>query len=109
MADACVYLMNLPDSTFDTLLGSDEATAGVFMPPLINVEVGEDQTIGELAKTVKEAVGCRSDIVYDRSKPDGTPRKLMDVSRLNMLGWRAQTSLETGLANAYQDYLARYS
>lgn len=109
MADACVYLMNLPDSTFDTLLGSDEATAGVFMPPLINVGVGEDQTIGELAKTVKEAVGCRSDIVYDRSKPDGTPRKLMDVSRLNMLGWRAQTSLETGLANAYQDYLARYS
>jgi GDP-L-fucose synthase len=109
MADACVYLMNLPDSTFDTLLGSDEATAGVFMPPLINVGVGEDQTIGELAKTVKEAVGCRSDIVYDRSKPDGTPRKLMDVSRLNMLGWRAQTSLEAGLANAYQDYLARYS
>ncbi len=109
MAGACVYLMNLPDSTFDTLLGSDEATTGVFMPPLINVGVGEDQTIGELAKTVKEAVGCRSDIVYDRSKPDGTPRKLMDVSRLNMLGWRAQTSLETGLANAYQDYLARYS
>jgi len=109
MADACVYLMNLPDSTFDTLLGSDEATTGVFMPPLINVGVGEDQTIGELAKTVKEAVGCRSDIVYDRSKPDGTPRKLMDVSRLNMLGWRAQTSLEAGLANAYQDYLARYS
>ncbi len=109
MAGACVYLMNLPDSTFDTLLGSDEATAGVFMPPLINVGVGEDQTIGELAKTVKEAVGCRSDIVYDRSKPDGTPRKLMDVSRLNMLGWRAQTSLEAGLANAYQDYLARYS
>ena len=59
MADACVFLMNLPDSTFDTLLGSDEATAGVFMPPLINVGVGEDQTIGELAKTVKEAVGCR--------------------------------------------------
>jgi GDP-L-fucose synthase len=109
MADACVYLMNLPDSTFDTLLGSDEATAGVFMPPLINVGVGEDQTIGELAKTVKEAVGCRSDIVYDRSKPDGTPRKLMDVSRLNMLCWRAQTSLEAWLANAYQDYLARYS
>ncbi len=109
MAGACVYLMNLPDSTFDTLLGSDEATTGVFMPPLINVGVGEDQTIGELAKTVKEAVGCRSDIVYDRSKPDGTPRKLMDVSRLNMLGWRAQTSLEAGLANAYQDYLARYS
>jgi len=109
MADACVYLMNLPDSTFDTLLGSDEATTGVFMPPLINIGVGEDQTIGELAKTVKEAVGCRSDIVYDRSKPDGTPRKLMDVSRLNMLGWRAQTSLEAGLANAYQDYLARYS
>jgi GDP-L-fucose synthase len=109
MADACVYLMNLPDSTFDTLLGSDEATTGVFMPPLINIGVGEDQTIGELAKTVKEAVGCRGDIVYDRSKPDGTPRKLMDVSRLNMLGWRAQTSLEAGLANAYQDYLARYS
>lgn len=109
MADACVYLMNLPDSTFDSLLGSDEAATGVFMPPLINVGVGKDQTIRELANAVKETVGCTSDIVYDRSKPDGTPRKLMDVSRLNMLGWRAQTSLEAGLPIAYQDYLARYS
>lgn len=109
MADACIYLMNLPDERFALLLGSDEAATGVFMPPLINIGVGTDQTIQELAEAVKKVIGCTSSIVYDSSKPDGTPRKLMDVSRLNALGWRAQTSLEAGLVKAYQDYRIRYS
>ncbi|PTR15092.1 MULTISPECIES: GDP-L-fucose synthase family protein [unclassified Nitrosospira] len=109
MADACIYLMNLPEERFDSLLGSDEAATGVFMPPLINIGVGTDQTIRELAESIKKVVGCTSAIVYDSSKPDGTPRKLMDVSRLNALGWRAQTSLEAGLVNAYQDFRGKYS
>ncbi|MBA2659532.1 MAG: GDP-L-fucose synthase [Nitrosospira sp.] len=109
MADACIYLMNLPDEQFNSLLGSDEAATGMFMPPLINIGVGEDQTIRELAETIKNVIGCTSTIVYDTAKPDGTPRKLMDVSRLSALGWRAQTLFKAGLAKAYQDYLCTHS
>ncbi len=109
MADACIHLINLPDERFNTLLGSDEAATGVFMPPLINIGVGEDQTIRELAETIRKVVGCTSDLVFDITKPDGTPRKLMDVSRLNSLGWRAQTAFKDGLAEAYRDYLDRYA
>jgi len=86
MADACVFLMNLPNDQFCTLLGSDEAATGVFMPPLVNLGVGEDLTIHELAETVKDVVGYQGNIVFDTSKPDGTPRKLLDVTRLNELG-----------------------
>jgi GDP-L-fucose synthase len=106
MADACVRLMNLPDEQFDTLLGSDEAATGVFEPPLINVGTGEDVTITELARLVQKVVGFTGGLVFDASKPDGTPRKLMDVSRLEKLGWSAPTSLETGLERAYQDFQA---
>ena len=91
------------------MLGSDEAMTGMFVPPLVNIGVGQDQPISELARTIKEVVGCSSDIIYDASKPDGTPRKLMDVSRLNGLGWHARTHLKAGLNSAYRDYLSRYS
>ena len=104
MADACVYLMNLPDAQFKTLLGSDEAATGIFMPPLVNIGVGHDLTIRELAETVKEVVGYQGTIEFDTSKPDGTPRKLMDVSRLSGIGWRANTCLRLGLIAAYQDF-----
>ncbi|HRH79719.1 MAG TPA: GDP-L-fucose synthase [Thiobacillaceae bacterium] len=105
MADACVYLMNLPDERFNTLLGSDEVATGVFMPPLVNIGVGEDLTIRELAETVRRVVGFSGGIVFDAGKPDGTPRKLMDVSRLNAMGWRAHTGLEEGLRKAYANFL----
>ena len=91
MADACVYLMNLPNEEYSALLGSDEAGTGVFMPPLVNIGVGDDQTIRELTDIIKDIVGYAGDIVFDASKPDGTPRKLMDVSRLHALGWKAKT------------------
>jgi GDP-L-fucose synthase len=104
MADACVYLMNLPDAQFGTLLGSDEAATGIFMPPLVNIGVGHDLTIRELAETVKEVVGYQGAIEFDTSKPDGTPRKLMDVGRLDTLGWRAPTALGAGLRAAYRDF-----
>ena len=93
MADACVYLMKLPDQQFQSLLGSDEAKSGMFMPPLVNIGVGEDLTIKELAEAVKAVVAYPGDIIFDAGKPDGTPRKLMDVSRLHALGWRANTDL----------------
>jgi len=106
MADACVYLMNLPDEKFQTLLGSDEAKSGVFMPPLVNIGVGHDLSIKELAETIKATIGYTGEIKFDTSKPDGTPRKLMDVSRLNSMGWQAATRFEDGLARAYADFIA---
>jgi GDP-L-fucose synthase len=104
MADACVYLMNLPDEQFVPLLGQDRNDG---LAPLMNVGVGHDLTIRELAETVKNVVGYQGTIEFDATKPDGTPRKLMDVGRLNAMGWKAATPMQTGLAASYQDFLAR--
>ncbi len=104
MADACVYLMNLPQDQYQALLGSDESKTGRFEPPLINVGVGDDVTIKELAELVKQTVGYEGNIEFDTSKPDGTPRKLMSVDRLAQAGWVAKTSLSDGLNFAYRDF-----
>lgn len=101
MADACVYLMNLADGPYAKLLGSDESLTGRFEPPLINIGVGYDVTIKELAETVMQVVGYQGQIVFDTIKPDGTPRKLMDVSHLHSQGWRAHTELNTGIRLTY--------
>lgn len=101
MADACVFLMNLDDARYQALLGSDESVTGRFEPPLINVGVGDDIAIKDLAALVRDTVGFEGRIEFDTSKPDGTPRKLMDVSRLSGAGWSAQTSLAQGLKSAY--------
>ena len=106
MADACVFLMNLADEPYQALLGSDETVTGRFEPPLVNIGVGEDATIAELAALVAQVVGYEGRIDYDRSKPDGTPRKLMDVSRLAAAGWRATTPLSEGLPQAYAEFVA---
>jgi len=106
MADACVFLMNLPDERFESLLGSDESETGRFEPPLVNIGVGDDVTIAELAALVGRVVGFEGSIEYDASKPDGTPRKLMDVGLLNGAGWRASTALVDGLARAYSEFAA---
>jgi GDP-L-fucose synthase len=105
MADACVHLMNLPDDRYRPLLGSDETSSGRFEPPLVNIGVGHDVTIGELASLVREVTGYSGDIRFDASKPDGTPRKLMDVSVLASAGWKALTPLRQGLKQAYRDFL----
>lgn len=105
MADACVYLMELPDDRYTQLLGSDEAATGRFEPPLVNVGVGEDVTIKELAEIIGGIVGYSGKIQFDVSKPDGTPRKLMDVSRIRSIGWAARTTLEAGLQVAYHDFM----
>lgn len=101
MAEACIHLMNLPDEQFIPLLGQDRNDG---LPPLVNIGVGHDLTIRELAETVKQATGYQGNITFDTTKPDGTPRKLMDVGRLNSMGWRAETSLEQGLSLAYEDF-----
>jgi len=98
MADACVWLMNLPDAEFNRLMSDSE-------PPLVNIGTGSDMTIAELARTVCATVGFDGPITFDASKPDGTPRKLLDVSRMSNLGWRASTPFNTGLGAAYRDFL----
>ncbi|CAM8664134.1 WcaG Nucleoside-diphosphate-sugar epimerases [Comamonadaceae bacterium] len=105
MAAACVYLMNLSDESYGNLLGSDESTTGKFEPPLINIGVGMDVSISELAGLVKEVVGFSGDIAFDTTKPDGTPRKLLDVSRLSATGFETKVPLKSGLAHAYASFL----
>jgi GDP-L-fucose synthase len=95
LAEACVYLMSLPEHRFAGLLSAD-------VPPLINVGTGEDLTIRELAEIVSGTLGFNGELVFDRSKPDGTPRKLLDVSRLAALGWKAQTTLPEGIRLTYE-------
>lgn len=107
MADACVFLMNLPDDKYGSLLGSDESRTGKFEPPLINIGVGEDVTIRELAETVRDVLDYTGDIEFDTTKPDGTPRKLMDVGRLNGIGWKAKTALVDGLNLAVREFTGR--
>jgi GDP-L-fucose synthase len=106
MARACVHIMKLDDARFATLLGSDETATGRFDPPLVNVGVGEDVTIRELAETVRRVVGFDGELRFDTTRPDGTPRKLLDVSKAHGLGWRASVSLEDGLGRAYTDFLS---
>ena len=106
MADACVFLMNLPADHYQALLGSDESVSGRFEPPLVNIGVGEDVTIAELATLVARVVGFDGEIAYDRSQPDGTPRKLMDVGLLTAVGWQAHTTLEAGLRSTYAEFAA---
>ena len=101
MAAACVHIMELDQATY--------AAQTRPMASHLNVGCGEDLSIAELAALVCEAVGYRGRIVYDPSKPDGTPRKLMNSDRLRALGWRPRVSLVEGLALAYRDFCARES
>jgi GDP-L-fucose synthase len=90
LADACVFLM-------------EQGTSEGFY----NIGVGEDITIRELAETVMSVVGFPGSIVFDTTRPDGTPRKLLDVGRLSRLGWQARTALRDGIALAYRDFAGR--
>ncbi len=105
MADACVHLMNLADDRYGQLLGSDETISGRFEPPLVNIGTGTDLTIKELAAAVRDVVAFSGEVAFDTSKPDGTPRKLMNVDRLVAMGWTPQTQLSQGLLSAYGDYV----
>ena len=104
MADACVFLMNLPEAQFLPLLGQDRNDG---LAPLINIGVGHDLTIRELAETVKDVVGFDGTLDFDTTKADGTPRKLMDVGRLNAMGWTARKPIREGLEAAYAECRGR--
>ncbi len=102
LAEACVFLLgnaNYKDMAFTDASGTVQSH--------INVGSGKESTIREIAETVKEVVGFKGRIAWDTSKPDGTPRKLMDSSRINALGWTAKVELKDGLALAYADFLSR--
>ncbi len=94
LADACVFLM--------------ETQAAADIGELINIGVGTDMTIREAAETIAAVIGYRGRLVFDVTQPDGTPQKLLDVSRMDALGWRARTPLVEGLRKTYEDFLARH-
>ena len=98
MAAACVHLMELPPEQLSALVNDRE-------PPLINVGSGDDLTIRELAELVCTIVGANAAIEWDSTKPDGTPRKLLDVGKLTTLGWQPTIALDEGIRRAYADYL----
>ncbi|HAH59359.1 MAG TPA: GDP-L-fucose synthase, partial [Bacteroidales bacterium] len=106
MADACVYLME--NYSFKNLLdrtGHNEKD--IVRNTHINIGTGSDITIRELAELVKKVVGFKGDIYFDASQPDGTFRKLLDVTKLTQLGWKYKMSLEEGIHKAFQHYIAR--
>ena len=107
MADACVFLMNLPDPALDVLLAGDPLDVHQLQPPVLNIGSGEEVTIKVLAEQIRALVGFQGDIAFDGSRPDGTPRKFLDSSRLTELGWRPRTSLAEGLPRAYEEFLAQ--
>jgi len=104
MAEACVLLMELADGDFDRFIKGDPASP---QPPLVNIGWGQDYTIRELAERVRETIGFGGKTKWDTGMPDGTPRKLLDISRVKALGWMPRTSLETGLRQAYEDFMTR--
>lgn len=95
LAEACIHLMTLPEQKYETLISQDHA-------PLINIGTGEDLTIRELAELVARVLDFDCELVFDTSRQDGTPQKLLDVSRIHALGWKAKMSLEDGIRSTYE-------
>jgi len=118
MADACAFLMDLPDAKFDSIISgratgertksgiSDSTNQPVNQLPLINVGTGRDIPIRDLADLVAELIGYEGDALWDAAKPDGTPRKLLNVDRLSLQGWEPGVSLRTGVSKTYGWYLS---
>ena len=98
LADCCTFLMDLPDARFRALTRD-------LHPTIVNIGVGEDLAIRELAELVREVVGFAGELVFDTAMPDGTPRKLLEVSRVRELGWQARIPLREGIAMTYRWYL----
>ena len=103
-ADACIFLLNLPDSQLRQLTEDQDVS------PMVNIGCGQDITIAKLAELIAEVVGFKGRLVFDNSKPDGTPRKLLDIGRLSRLGWLPPPpdSLQGGLQKAYSDFCERF-
>jgi GDP-L-fucose synthase len=103
MADACVFLMNLDTAAFASLIRRPD------QPPLVNIGSGKDLTIRELAELICDVLGFRGGLLFDTTKPDGTPRKLLDVTLLRSLGWSPRVSTREGIAAAYADFCRRFN
>ena len=104
LAEACVFLLekiDYADVAFEDETGTVQSH--------LNVGSGREVSIRELAKTVRDVVGFKGEIEWDASKPDGTPRKLMDSTKLKKLGWKAEIALAEGIARAYEDFQKRYN
>jgi GDP-L-fucose synthase len=101
LGNAVLHLLQLPESEFDKLCDPKIA-------PIVNVGVGTDMPIRELAEKVAQVVGYKGQITFDTTKPDGTPRKLLDVSRMNALGWNASRNFVENLSTTYSDFLKKY-
>lgn len=101
LADACIFLINLPDERWNVFMREDE-------PPLINVGAGANITIRDLASLVGDAVGFDGEIEWDTSRPDGTPQRLLDTSRMSALGWTPKIDLRVGIQLVYRDFLERF-
>ena len=95
LAEACIHLMTLPDTKYEMLISREQA-------PLINIGTGEDLTIRELAELVAQVLEFDCELVFDTSQQDGTPQKLLDVTRIHALGWKAKVSLEDGIRRTYE-------
>ena len=101
LADACVFLMNLSDDSYRKQINNSSL-------PLINIGCGKDLSIMKLAELVKNVIGFSGTISWDTSKPDGTPKKQLDISRISSLGWQAKTNLIDGIKKAYSDFLKNH-
>lgn len=99
MAESCLYLMNMSDQLYKGILNLENSA------PLVNIGSGEDVTIRELAKLIQSVVGYTGELEFDRTKPDGTMRKLMDVNKAKGLGWQFKTSLLNGLKHSYDNFV----
>jgi GDP-L-fucose synthase len=95
LAEACIHLMSLPEQQYEALISQEDA-------PLINIGTGEDLTIRELAELVARVLDFDCELEFDTSRQDGTPQKLLDVSKIHGLGWRAKVSLEDGIRSTYE-------
>jgi GDP-L-fucose synthase len=93
--------MTLPEDIYSSIASSETHA------PLLNIGCGEDLTVRELAELIRDVAGFKGRLVFDTTKPDGTPRKLLDVSRMKKLGWQAATPLRKGVEAVYADYAAR--
>jgi GDP-L-fucose synthase len=100
-ANACVFLMNLSNEKMDAILANGRSL------PIVNIGCGEDATVRELAELIADVVGFSGELVFDASKPDGTPQKLLDISLVTQLGWTPRTSLREGLAETYAEFVQR--
>jgi len=105
MAEACIFLMNLEDNIYNSIINNNDDS----LPPLLNLGSNIDLSISELANLIKEIIGFKGIIIFDKTKPDGTMRKLMDSTSLNALGWNPKINLRDGIYEAYQNFKLLHS